>query len=298
MRRVFITGATGFVGRGVIQALRADGHIVRCLVRRGSEPALKGFEAIERVEGDVLVHRTLDHALAGCDAVIHLVGIIRERPALGVTFERLHVEATLNVLAAASGAGVRRVLHISALGARAGARSRYHQTKWRAEEAVRSSGLDWTIFRPSIIYGPGDGFVTMLARIVRRLPIVPVFGSGGSRIQPVSLQVVAEGFARALDQSASIGQAYEIGGPEAYTFDEVLDLIGAVLRRRVRKAHLPLGVMRRLTAVLQSVPFYPITTDQLLMLEEDNVCDPKPFLSAFGLQPISFPTGLRRMLLA
>jgi uncharacterized protein YbjT (DUF2867 family) len=187
---------------------------------------------------------------------------------------------------------------MSALCASAGSRSRYHQTKWRAEEAVRSSGLDWTIFRPSIIYGPGDGFVTMLARIVRRLPIVPVFGSGGSRIQPVSLQVVAGGFARALDQPASIGHAYEIGGPEAYTFDEVLDLIGAVLRRRVRKAHLPLDVMRRLTAVLQSVPFYPITTDQLLMLEEDNVCDPKPFLSAFDLQPISFPTGLRRMLLA
>src|SRR5437867_7954661 len=110
MHRVFVTGATGFVGRAVIQALRAEGHVVRCLVRRGSEPSLKGFEAIERVEGDVLARRTLEDAMSGCDAVIHLVGIIREQPVRGVTFERLHVDATLNVLAAATTAGVRRVL--------------------------------------------------------------------------------------------------------------------------------------------------------------------------------------------
>ena len=298
MHRVFITGATGFVGRGVAQALRADGHIVRCLVRRGSEPLLKGLGAVERVEGDVLIRRTLDVAMAGCDAVIHLVGIIRERPALAATFERLHVDATRNVLAAASGAGVRRVLHMSALGTRPGARARYHQTKWRAEEAVRSSGLDWTIFRPSIVYGHGDGFVTVLARMVRRLPIVPVIGSGTARLQPVWLPVVAEGFARALDRPAAVGQAYDVGGPEAYTLNEVLDLIGAVLKRRVRTAHVPLGLVRRLTAVLQSVPFYPVTTDQLRMLEEDNVCDPKPFLNAFDLEPVSFPTGLERMPLA
>ena len=297
MHRVFITGATGFVGRGVVQALRADGHIVRCLVRRGSEPLLKGLGAVERVEGDVLIRRTLDVAMAGCDAVIHLVGIIRERPARAETFERLHVDATLNVLAAASGAGARRVLHMSALGTRPGARARYHQTKWRAEEAVRSSGLDWTIFRPSIVYGHGDGFVTVLARMVRRLPIVPVIGSGTARLQPVWLPVVAEGFARALDRPAAVGQAYDVGGPEAYTLNEVLDLIGAVLKRRVRKAHVPLGLMRRLTAVLQSVPFYPVTRDQLRMLEEDNVCDPKPFLHAFDLEPVSFPSGLERLLL-
>src|SRR5256885_16672659 len=122
--------------------------------------------------------------MAGCDAVIHLVGIIRERPALAETFERLHVDATLNVLAAASGAGVRRVLHMSALGTRPGARARYHQTKWRAEEAVRPGGLDWTIFRPPIVDGHGDGFVTALARMVRRLPTVPGLGRAPGRAQP------------------------------------------------------------------------------------------------------------------
>lgn len=297
MHRVFVTGATGFVGRGVIQSLRAAGHVVRCLVRRGSEPALKGFEAIERVEGDVLARRTLDEAMTGCDAVIHLVGIIRERPAAGVTFERVHVDATRNVLAAAGAAGVRRVLHMSALGTRPGARSRYHQTKWRAEEAVRESGLDWTIFRPSIIYGPGDAFVTMLARMVRRLPVVPVIGSGETRLQPVTIGLVAEGFARALDEAGSIGQAYDVGGPRAYTVNEILDLVGQVLKRRkVRKVHLPVPLVRSAALVLQTLPFFPVTTDQLLMLEEDNACDPEPFYQTFGLTPLSLPAGLERIL--
>ncbi|HEX5815530.1 MAG TPA: NAD-dependent epimerase/dehydratase family protein [Methylomirabilota bacterium] len=184
-RRVFITGGTGFVGRAVIQALRAEGYAVRCLVRRGSEPDLRGFGAIERVEGDVMARQTLDDGLAGCDAVVHLVGIIRERPAIGSTFERVHVQGTQNVLGAAAAAGVRRYLHMSALGARAGARSRYHRTKWAAEEAVRSSPLPWTIFRPSIVYGPGDEFVTMLRGMIEGLPVVPVIGSGRQRLQPV-----------------------------------------------------------------------------------------------------------------
>ncbi len=297
MHRVFVTGGTGFVGRALIQALRAEGHIVRCLVRRGSEPSLKGLEAIERVEGDVLSQQSLHDAMSGCDAVIHLVGIIREHPARAISFERLHVDATLNVLAAATAVGVRRVVHMSALGTRPTAHARYHQTKWRAEEAVRSSGLDWTIFRPSIIYGPGDGFVTVLARMVRWLPVVPVIGTGNAKLQPVPVHLVAEGFTRALDQAESVGQTYEVGGPDAYTLNEIVDLIGQVLnRRKVRKAHIPLPVVRRMAVVLQSLPLFPVTTDQLLMLEEDNVCDPAPFYRAFGLSPVSFPTGLERML--
>src|SRR5512145_644008 len=116
MRRVFVTGATGFVGRSVIQALRSDGYVVRCLVRRGSERDLRGLGAVERVEGDILVRRGLEEGMAGCQAVVHLVGIIRERPAAASTFEMVHTQGTINVLEAAMAAGVRRHLHMSALG--------------------------------------------------------------------------------------------------------------------------------------------------------------------------------------
>jgi NADH dehydrogenase len=297
MRRVFVTGATGFVGRAVIHALRAEGHVVRCLVRRGSERNLQGLGAVERVEGDILVREGLTDEIAGCDTVIHLVGIIREHPGRGATFSAVHTQGTRNVLEAAAAAGVRRFLHMSALGVRPGARARYHQTKWAAEEAVRGSGLSWTIFRPSIIYGRGDGLVTMLAQMVRRWPLVPVLGSGRQQLQPVPVEHVAAGFARALALPVAEKQTYEVGGSEAVTMLELLDAIARALgRTHARKVHVPLGLIRPLARVLHSLPGFPVTPDQLLMLEEDNVCDPQPFYSTFELAPLRLATGLARML--
>src|SRR5919198_5200258 len=295
VHRVFVTGATGFVGRAVVQALRGEGYVVRCLVRRGSEPHLRGVGAIERVEGDVLAPHLLDEGMAGCGAVVHLVGIIREHIATNTTFDRVHVRGTVNVAAAAAAAGVRRYVHMSALGAREGARSRYHQTKWAAEEAVRACPLPWTIFRPSVIYGRGDGFVSVLKGLVSRLPVVPLVGGG--RLQPVPVEQVAQAVSRALALPAAVKQVYEVAGPDAVTLGELVDLIGKVLgRRRVLKFHAPRGVARAATRALQALPYSPLTPDQLLMLEEDNVCDPAPFCSAFGLTPLPLATGLRQLL--
>jgi NADH dehydrogenase len=294
---VFVTGATGFVGRAVVHALRADGLKVRCLVRRGSEHDLRGLEAIERVEGDVLSRQTLDEGIAGCDAVVHLVGIIREHPSRNVTFEHIHVDGTLNVVAAAAAANVRRYLHMSALGTSATARARYHQTKWLAEEAVRASALPWTIFRPSVIYGEGDGLVSMLANMVEKLPVVPVIGEGKQKLQPVPVEQVAEGFTRALTRPETVKQTYEIGGPDAVTMVELIDAIGGALgHARVRKIFLPLGLMRIMAGALQGVPSFPLTTDQITMLNADNTCDPAPFFRTFGLAPIPLKAGLARML--
>jgi uncharacterized protein YbjT (DUF2867 family) len=297
MRRIFITGATGFVGRALILALRAEGYAVRCLVRRGSERDLRGLEAIERVEGNVLARETLQHGMAGCDTVIHLVGIIREQRATLSTFERVHTQGTVNVLDAAVATGVRRYLHMSALGSRPGARARYHRTKWAGEEGVRSTPIPWTIFRPSIIYGRGDEFVNLLAGLIHRYPIVPVLGSGLQRLQPVPLEHVATAFARAVSLESTVKQTYDAVGSEAVTMLRLLDLIGEALGRgRVRKMHVPLGLVRPVARLLHHVPGFPLTPDQLLMLEEDNVGDAQPFQTTFGLRPVPLAAGLRAML--
>ncbi|HZP39817.1 MAG TPA: complex I NDUFA9 subunit family protein [Methylomirabilota bacterium] len=295
-QRVFVTGGTGFVGRQVIRALLAHGFLVRCLVRPGSERALKGFASIDRVPGDIMAPEGLTPSVEGCAAVVHLVGIIRERAARGVTFERLHLDATRNVLEVARKAGVPRYLHMSALGTRPAARSRYHQTKWAAEEAVRASGLDWTIFRPSIIFGRGDAFVSVLGRVIRRLPVVPVLGDGRYRLQPIPVEQVAEGFARAIGTPAARGATYEVAGPVPYAFVDLLDEIARALgRQRARTVHVPLAPVRLATRLLQGLPFYPLSVDQLTMLEEESVGDPGRFFADFGLAPEPLPVGLRRM---
>ena len=164
---IAVTGATGFVGREVLKQARTAGFPVRAIVRER-----RAAEGVEQFHGNVIYRPSLEGAFDGVKCVIHLVGIINEYREN--TFERVHTEATRNVLDAAKKAGVKRYIHMSALGARANARSRYHQTKWAAEELVRQSGLAWTIFRPSLIYGPGDISINVLSKIVRRAPFVPV----------------------------------------------------------------------------------------------------------------------------
>jgi uncharacterized protein YbjT (DUF2867 family) len=296
MKRIFVTGATGFVGHAVVRALLAHGFLVRCLVRPGSEAALKGFESIDRVPGDVLEPDKLAASVEGCGALIHLVGIIREHRTRGITFDRLHTQATANMLGVAHEAGVKRYIQMSAAGTRPGATSRYHQTKWQAEEVVRASALDWTIIRPSLIYGPGDEFVSVLARMMRRLPAMPVLGDGQYRVQPVAVEHVAEGFARALQLTTTVAQTYEVGGPEAFRFVDFLDQIGLALGlRKVRKVHAPLGVVKAMTRAFGWLPFSPVTRDQLIMLEEGNVTESGRFYADFEITPEPLAHGLRRM---
>jgi NADH dehydrogenase len=188
---------------------------------------------------------------------------------------------------------------MSALGARPGARSVYHRTKWTAEEAVRDSALDWTIFRPSIIFGPGDEFISMLAGLIRWSPVVPVLGDGQYRLQPIPVEQVADGFAEAIRRPATVRQVYEVGGPEPYRFVDILEQIAAALgRRRPRTIHVPLRAVKLMTRALGWLPFYPVTPDQIAMLEEESVTDPRRFFADFGIEPEPLARGLARMFAA
>ena len=290
---IFITGASGFIGRALCRTLTTEGHHLRCLVRSGSEIRLISSPLIKPVVGDLFAPEQLASLIKGADAVIHLVGIIREFPAKQITFARLHHQATLSIIAATNQAGVKRYLHMSANGARKEAQTAYHKTKWLAEEAVRQSKLDWTIFRPSLVYGAEDQFISLLASLIRKSPLIPVMGDGQYRMQPVPVELLAKGFAVALEREAAIGKTYHCGGKECLSYNQLLDLVGEALGKKpVRKMNQPLFLMRPLVSVLQHLPHFPMTSVQLQMLIEGNCCDIREWCDDLNLEPWPLSTGL------
>jgi len=294
---VFVTGSTGFVGNEVVRQLLIAGHSVHCLVRPGSEGKLRYKKDVIPHAGDIGDVDSLKIGMQGCEAAIHLVGIIREYPGKGITFARLHTEGTKNALAAATASGVKRFLQMSANGTRANAKTGYHRTKWQAEETVRASKLDWTIFRPSLIYGNGGEFIAMLSDLVRKLPVVPVIGDGKYRMQPVAVEQVALSFARALSRPETIGETYHLGGKNSYSYDEIIDIFGQALgKQSVSKLHHPLLLMKPAIMILQNIPKFPIASDQLEMLLEGNVCDPTAWAESFDIEPEDFADGLKKCL--
>jgi NADH dehydrogenase len=291
--KIFIFGGTGFVGQHVVAALRNHGHELRLLVHSRSPHILDG---IDQVEGDITRLESFERAAEGCDAVINLVGIIREFPLRGVTFNKLHVQATAHAVAAAQKAGIRRYLHMSALGTRADAVSQYHVTKFQAEQLVRSSGLDATIFRPSLIYGPQDDFINMLAGQLRLAPIVPVIGSGSYRLQPIHVDDVARCFALALELPETVGECYELCGNDRLPFVTLLDEVASAMGRwKPIKVHFPLLLIKSIIPLMQRLPQFPITMDQLQMLLEESICGGM-WKKVFGFEPRSFADGIREYL--
>jgi NADH dehydrogenase len=292
--KIVVTGGTGFVGREVVRQLLNAGHQVRCIAR-GGRPVQDG---VDFVRGSVLEFATLPSVFAGAEAVIHLVGIIGE---VGdQTFERVHTSGTANAVHAARAAGIRRFVHMSALGTRPNAVARYHRSKWEAEERLRRSELRWTIFRPSLIYGPGDDFVNRFVRMARWSPVLPVLGPGDRRLQPVAVEAVAHAFMQSLTVPESEGQIFDLCGPRSYTFPELLDRIMEAAGLRRRQIHLPLPLARLGARVLETVfPAVlgrpaPLNGDQIQMLQEDNVGDPGPAERMLGMPVIGFEDGLRR----
>ncbi|MEW6660215.1 MAG: complex I NDUFA9 subunit family protein [Thermodesulfobacteriota bacterium] len=292
--RVLVTGGSGFVGRYVVRELLARGHEVRCLVRPGSEGKLKDRERVEIAAGDVLDREAVASAIIGCDTAINLVGIIREFPGRGVTFERVHVQATANVVNAARDAGVKRFLQMSALGARPEPADPYHLTNFRADELVQKSGIPYTIFRPSVIYGPEDQSLNLFAKQIKMLRLVPVIGDGLYQMQPVPVWTVAQAFALALELPHTENRIYEVGGPEPLTFNAIIDTLAQVLGRKVLKIHVMVWSMRLMARPLGRFPWFPLTTGQIRMLLEGNTCDPTAFYRDFGLEAVAFREGLER----
>ena len=291
--KILLTGGTGFVGNYVAERLVEKGHTVRALVRSGSESKLRIRAKCEIAHGDVTDLQSINKAAGGCDAVIHLVGIIREFPSKGITFRRIHFESTCNVAAAAAEAGIKRFVHMSALGTRPDTPPKYWFSKWMAEEYLRSLDLDLTIFRPSVIIGPGGEFAALLKQMASA-PVTPVIGNGEYLMQPVAVWNVADFFARALEESRTVGKAYEVGGPESMSYNQMLEIAGEVLGGKVRLIHFPAFPVRTASAVLDRFSFWPVTRDQLKMLFVDTVCDNSPLLEDLPADLVPYREALSR----
>jgi uncharacterized protein YbjT (DUF2867 family) len=291
--KVFLTGATGFVGRNMLQRLLSEGHTVRALVHDPQKSNQLAQTGAELVAGDVVEGTGLAEGLRGCDAAIHLVGIIVEKGRN--TFAAVHHIGTRNVVEATKLSGVKRFIQMSALGVRADGPAAYQTTKWRGEEEVRKSGIPYCILRPSLIFGPGDGFVTQMMETMRTAPLFrPVPGSGAPRFRPIFIGDVTACFARALTAEAATNQTIELGGADELSLNQVLAEIARCAGVRKPAVNIPMPLMFAGAFFAQTLLRNPpVTVDQLRMLREGSTCDIRPMVRILGVSPRGF-TGCGR----
>lgn len=281
---VLVTGATGFVGRAVAKALSSTDATVRCLVRTpGNESVLSG-QNLDIHYGNVSDQAALRSALYDVDVVIHLVAVIRQSKK--ATFESVNRRGTENVVAAAVEAGVKQFIYISAIGAVDNPVYGYLHSKWQAEQAVITSGLPYTIIRPSIQFGEGDEFINSLAGLVRALPFVPIFGPRRSRYQPVAVGDVARCIAASVDNEDLKGKVIEIGGPDQLSYSDMIDIILDTYQIRKLKLHIPMPVVRLFVRLMEALlPRPPATSEQLRMMAIPNVAKQDTVEGLFDFKP-------------
>jgi NADH dehydrogenase len=293
--KVLVAGGTGFIGPKVVHALRARGHEVRALVRRPDRARTLAAWGCDLAQGDVTDAASLVRAVDGCEAVVNLVSIIKGSPA---DFERVMVGGTENLIGAAKGGGVARFVLMSALGTNEQNRELvpYFRSKWAMEQALAGSGLDHVVFRPSFVFGDDGGVLPMFVRQVRLAPMTPVVGSGKGRMQPIWVDDVGEFFAQAVDAPGAACRTFEIGGPDAVSWNDFYDRVKRILGKKRGTIHMPVGLVRAAAAVLEHLPGAPITRDQLTMLTKggDNVCDNGPALATFDVDLVGLDEQIRR----
>ena len=295
--RVAVFGGTGFVGGYLVDALLESGHEPALLVRPGSESKLRRADACDITAGALSDTDAIDTVLRGCEAVIYNVGILREYRRQGITFEALHFDGAARVVDAARKAGVRRFLLMSANGLRRPG-TPYQEYKLRAEEYLETSGLDFTILRPSVIFGDPRGnmeIATQLYRDMIRLPFPAVGFHTGMRpakgpvlMAPVHVRDVADAFVASLHDESTFDRRYELGGPDVLSWTDMLRRIAAAVDKKKIILPMPISLMKVAAALFDWLPFFPVTRDQLTMLAQGNVVEPSELQALIGRDPAAF----------
>jgi uncharacterized protein YbjT (DUF2867 family) len=290
--RVLVTGATGFVGPAIVQRLVDEGHTVRVLEHTaGSSAELPSQEA---VPGSMTDPESLRRAVEGQDAVVHLVALLSGKPE---EFERVMEQGTRDLLEAASDAGVRRFVLMSALGTTEETKDLvpYYGAKWQMEQDVKASGLEHVIFRPSFVFGREGGALGQFKKIAKLAPVTPIVGPGTQRIQPIWLDDVAAYFAAAIEKPEAANRTFELGGPDAVTWNEFWSRLKRAQGAHRLSVHVPFGLMRMQAAALEKLPKPPVTRDQLKMLAAgDNVVSNSDAVDTFGIPLVPLDEQLRR----
>lgn len=288
---IFIAGASGFVGAHLVDALINNGYKLRCLSRSKKSEDFFREKGIEVVPGDITMPETLEGALDGIELVIHLVGIIEERKSS--TFHDVHVYGTRNLAIEAKRAKVKHVFYQSALGADINSWSKYFSTKAEAEEIIKKSKIPFTVFRPSLIIGPWDGFTKKLKDIARLSPVIPIPGDGKAKFQPLYIKDWVKCALKVAASPESFQGIFELGGPQYLSYKEMVSALADSLNINKKIVHIPMSLMKFGVAVSEkTIPFFPVTNDQLRLLEIDNICDLNSVEKNFGFKPVKYKDAL------
>ena len=299
IQKVTVFGGTGFLGRRIVERLLGRGLQVRVASRSAEAGKTTSSAAgkLSAIKADIRDAASVEAAIAGAGGVVNAVGLYVERGA--ATFQAIHVEGARQVAAACQRQGVRRLVHLSGLGADAKARSAYVRCRGEGEAAVREAFARATVFRPSVMFAADDAFLTTLLTLVRRLPAIPLFGSGATRLQPVFAGDVAEAAARVLTQDEAGETApaplYALGGPQIYSYRQLLELVMDHAGRRPRLIPLPFAVWDALALAAGVLPNPPLTEGQVALMKQDNIAPPDlPGLASLGIRPTPISEVLTR----
>ena len=298
--KVTIFGGSGYVGSYLIDGLLENGHHPVLLIRPESRHKVDQPQRCTLIDGDIADPEVVRVAVSGADAVIYNIGILREFPAKGVTYQALHFEGAKRAMDAAEETGVHRFLLMSANGVKPDGTG-YQRTKFMAEQYLKTTSLQWTVFRPSVLFGDPRGrmeFATQLYRDIVCSPLpAPLFyngllpiNAGMFRMSPVHVKDVATAFVKALDMPETAGQIYELCGPDALPWKDILQMIAAAAGTTKVALPAPAMLLKVLAAALDQYAFFPITRDQLTMLMEGNTCGGQDAFQSFGLEPAPFDT--------
>jgi len=292
--KILVTGATGFIGPKVVHALRAQDRDVRALVRRPERATQLTGWGVELAKGDITDTASVRAAMQGCTHVLHLIAILTGRPA---DFQRVMTQGTRDLVAAAKAEGVERFVLMSALGTSETSKDTvpYYAAKWAEECEVVDSGLEYTIFRPSFVFGRDGGALPIFMKQVRYSPLVTVIGPGLQRSQPIWVDDVAQYVAHGIASAQAANRTFEIGGPDTVNWNELYLTIAKALGKRRRLLHVPFGLARTGAQLTERLPGAPLSADQVAMLQgADNVVSNSDAVDTFQLPLVTLEEQLRR----